>query len=654
MSFAAFYWLYLLPIVLVGFLVLFCYAQKLKHKHLQEFVAQRLLESLMPSYSVVKTRIKYALIIASVLLIIIALARPQWGYEWKEVRSKGIDILFALDASNSMLAEDLKPNRLDRAKFAILDFVNSLQGNRVGLIAFAGSAFLQCPLTLDYDAFRQTLEAIDTNTVGHGGTDLAAAIDEATQTFSEDNNFKILILITDGEDLEASGIDKAKKAHDQHGLAIYTVGVGTVQGELIPLLSKTGQRTYLRDSSGQVVKTRLDEKTLRKLSESAGGFYVPLGARGEGLAQIYERGLKSIPKEDISTRMQQVPLEKYYWPLGLAVCLLIIELLMSQRKSQRYFLKRQSLMALSILFIGLIFTQPLEASVSAANRWYNEGNYERAAQYYQKMLQKKPAQGQLYYNLGTSLYKMNDYEGALATFKQALTYNEIELHQNIFYNLGNTSYRLGASFLNANPQKTIEIWEEGLSYYDNALELDPEDKEAIYNRDFLKEKLEELKKKEQQKESSQEQNKSSQQQEQDQQRHTEERTQEGEQKEEQQNQQQSQSSQQREQKEHNEKQSEGSSEDDRQESSQKTQDSESQQEQQEPSSRNQHSGKRQTTPDKNSSKETLGSSNKAPYDKAMTKREAAQLLDSLKQSEEKLPITGWGNTAKNEEQKKNW
>jgi len=275
-------WLWLIPVIILLMASLIAANRRARKQLVRRFASDRLVAQLLRSYSPTRIKFKNLLLFLSFIALFIALARPIIGYEWQETRSKGIDILFALDASRSMLAEDIKPNRLERAKLAILDFVDQLEGDRVGLIAFAGEAFLQCPLTLDYNAFRQSLEAVDTNVISTGGTDIASAIDEADNAFQEDKNFKIIILITDGEDLEESGLRRARVAAEE-GVIIYSVGVGTAEGEVIPIRDRWGRLDYLRDDAGEIVQTRLDADTLSAIAEATDGFYVPLGASGYGL-----------------------------------------------------------------------------------------------------------------------------------------------------------------------------------------------------------------------------------------------------------------------------------------------------------------------------------------------------------------------------------
>ncbi|MGA2052093.1 MAG: VWA domain-containing protein, partial [Opitutales bacterium] len=186
-----------LPVALAALLALFARSHRARRRLLAQFAAARLLPALLASYSPGLRRIKHALVLAGVLLVVLALARPQWGYAWQQQRARGVDVIFVIDTSKSMLTQDVPPDRLDRAKLAIMDLVEKMEGNRVGLVAFAGQAFLQCPLTLDYDAFRQSLEAVDTNTIARGGTNIAAGIDEAAAALEESGNHKVIVLVTD-------------------------------------------------------------------------------------------------------------------------------------------------------------------------------------------------------------------------------------------------------------------------------------------------------------------------------------------------------------------------------------------------------------------------------------------------------------------------
>lgn len=199
MTFHSPIWLYAGLIAAIALIALAFYSRSKRRDMLSKFASKRLMPELTRTVSRPKIIAKNTLAFLSVMLIFAALARPQWGYRWEETKTRGIDIIFAIDTSNSMLAEDVKPDRLERAKLSVLDLVNILQGDKIGIVAFSGQAFLQCPLTLDYDAFRMSLEALDTNVIQRGGTNISAAIEEAEVAFASTSNRKIIVLISDGE-----------------------------------------------------------------------------------------------------------------------------------------------------------------------------------------------------------------------------------------------------------------------------------------------------------------------------------------------------------------------------------------------------------------------------------------------------------------------
>lgn len=456
-------WLIAIPIALVIIGLLF-YANSRGRKELvRKFASDRLVKNLLESYSAARNKLKRILVVLGIIILITAMARPIVGYDWQETKTKGIDILFALDSSRSMLAEDIKPNRLDRAKFAILDFIEELEGDRVGLVAFAGEAFLQCPLTLDYNAFRQSLEAVDTDIIATGGTDIARAINESESAFQDDNNYKIIVLITDGEDLEESGVERAREAA-ANGVTIYSVGVGTPEGELIPIRNRFGRVDYLRDSDGKAVQTKLDEATLSEIAEVTDGFYVPLGPTGYGLEQVYEAGLESIPEQELAAQLERSGIERFQWPLGLAIILLAWEPLIGTRR--RFIRKRMAnAINLSVLFgtIGLVLVstdskaqEVPEASgeVEPVQKSEEETAPEEIAveeNEAERLIRMEDAR--LSYNHGVSLYRDDDYAAAIKAFEKALETPDLELQADTFYNLGNAYYREG-QFIVADSETT--------------------------------------------------------------------------------------------------------------------------------------------------------------------------------------------------------
>ena len=348
---------------------------------LAQFVSARLLPKLTSSVSASRKLVKRILLTLGVAFVFIALARPQAGFEFQETHRKGLELLFAVDTSKSMLAQDVKPDRLTRAKLAVTDLVAKLNGDGVGLIAFAGSSFLQCPVTLDYDAFRESLDALDVNVIPKGGTDIAAAIHEAEAVFKTRTAAdKILILITDGEDLGGEAISAAQSAA-KNGVKIFTVGVGSTTGELVPVPSETGGTDFAKDENGKPVKSRLDETTLKKIAESTGGIYQPLGAQGEGLTNIYEHGLTGFKRQDLKAREAKVPLEKFHWALLAALACFVGELLIGNRRRVRASNLRPATAAAALIILaGVASTKA--ASPQSAEQAYQKGDFAKSQQDY--------------------------------------------------------------------------------------------------------------------------------------------------------------------------------------------------------------------------------------------------------------------------------
>jgi Ca-activated chloride channel family protein len=469
---------------------------------LAEFASSHLLAKLTASFSPGRRRVKRVLFATALAFVFIALARPQFGYHWEEQKQRGIDILFAVDTSKSMLTQDVTPDRLTRAKLAITDFVNKLDGDRVGLIAFAGDAFLQAPLTLDYNAFGESLDALDTNTIPRGGTDISSAITEAQVAFGkESKNKKILVLITDGEDLEAKGIETAKTAAGE-GLTIYTVGVGSAAGGLIPVPGSNGGTDFVKDDSGQFVKSHLDENTLKQIAGATGGLYEPLGQQGQGLQTIYDQALASLPKQDLSSRTQKVYDERFQWPLAAAIlCLFASMLIGTRRRTVRSAAPAQKVVragsVLALLALAAM-TSTARASIQSAEQAYKKGDYSAAQKQYEQAAEQRPDAAPLQYNLGASAYKSGQYDAALPAFQKALNTDQVGVQQQAYYDIGNTQYRLGEKTEKSKPDNTIKTWQGAVQSYDAALKLKPDDADAKFNRDFVQKKLEQLQKQQQQ------------------------------------------------------------------------------------------------------------------------------------------------------------
>ncbi|MEE4243398.1 MAG: VWA domain-containing protein [Desulfopila sp.] len=476
--------------------------QKRQQSALQNFAAKSLLAGLTRNVSTKKRQLKFLLLLAVFAAGFLALARPQYGHHWIDVKRRGIDILFAVDTSTSMQVEDIRPNRLERSKLAIQDFVKQLDGDRVGLLPFAGQAFLICPLTLDYSAFEESLQALDTSVIPSRGTNLASAIRKADTILHNDANHKLLIIITDGENLQGDAVAAAEEAAAKD-MTIFTVGVGTRQGELIPL-GKGGSEGFVKDENGKFVLSRLDEQVLEEIAAKTQGLYAPLGANGEGLQTIYREKLSLIPKEELAEKRHKIPIERFPWFIAAALLLLLVEYLIDDRKiaprSAPLFQTWSKKLKLSLFLLtaSMLMTHPLPAQASPGEDAYIQNDFLTASAYYENALEKDPGNAVLHYNHGTAAYKNNLHEQAIASFDKALQSSDLSLQEKAYYNRGNAQFRKGEENLQADPDKTLTLWENAVASYQAALELQPDNDRARTNLNLVKKKLEELRQQKQQ------------------------------------------------------------------------------------------------------------------------------------------------------------
>jgi Ca-activated chloride channel family protein len=327
---------------MLPFLVLFIVWSKRKKKRLLTKIGdEELVKQLTLSLSHRKQNWKYILIILVFVILVFALADPQIGTKLEEVKRSGVDIFVALDVSKSMLAEDVAPNRLEKAKHEISTFIDRLQGDRIGIICFAGISFVQCPLTLDYSAAKLFLSDIDTDIIPQPGTAIGSAIDLARQSFvTKELKHKVLILITDGEDHETDPVEIAKEAR-RDGIIIYTIGIGSQQGAPIPEFDKYGNRIgYKKDREGQVVTSKLDVLTLEKIAfETDGKYYISSSGESE-LDRIYQE-IEQMEEKELSSRQFTQFESRFQIFLMFSLFLLLIETLLSERRKIKR-VKKQS------------------------------------------------------------------------------------------------------------------------------------------------------------------------------------------------------------------------------------------------------------------------------------------------------------------------
>ena len=489
--------LWLLLVLPPGLAVFFWWAWRERQRLMTQFIQARLLPGLISGVSTTRRKIRLTCLVAAVTCAILALARPQWGSTWEQAKQKGLDIVVAIDTSKSMLAEDITPNRLTRAKLAALDLMQQAKSDRLGLVAFAGGAFLQCPLTIDDNAFRQSVESLDVNIIPQGGTALAEAITTALTAFKEGDNFKVLVIFTDGEDNDEGALAAAEAAAKE-GMKIFTIGIGTAEGELLRVRDAKGRTDYIRDGEGNVVKSHLNEALLQQIAGATdGGFYLPLrGAKT--IEALYEKGLAPLPKSEGQEKLVKRYHERYHWPLGLAIILLLVEMLLPERKRERKqrppVLSETSRVGLLCVLIGL--PNFATASPSSALREYEAGKYDAALREYQQSLEKKKDDPRLQFNAGAAAYRDGKLDEAMKHFSEATSATNLKLQEQAYYNLGNTFYRAGEAL--PDPQKRIESWEGAVKQFDNAIKLNTNNADAKFNHEFVKKKLEELKQQQQQ------------------------------------------------------------------------------------------------------------------------------------------------------------
>jgi len=325
-----FYLLLLIPAV-IGFWLIMDYNRK---RLLLKFGSWELLNKIIERESG-RRWLKRVLVLLGIFLIICSLARPQWSAKITKIEQKGLDLIIAIDTSQSMLAQDIKPSRLEKAKYELNKLIELTEQDRIGIVCFAGTAFTLCPLTLDYNAVRLFMDTISTDLIPLPGTCLSDAIMAGLENFNpEEKKSKVILLLTDGEDhCQELGKDPVKSAEEakRQGAVIYTIGIGSAQGGLIPVKDEAGNLEYKRDQSGEFIFSRLDEETLKKIALATGGKYYYSKAGELEVERIYQE-IKQMEKKKFGERVQVVYEERYQYFLGLGMILLFIQALLSERK----------------------------------------------------------------------------------------------------------------------------------------------------------------------------------------------------------------------------------------------------------------------------------------------------------------------------------
>lgn len=422
----------------------------------------QLLNQMLRHLSPTRRGLRGAAFMLGLFLLGLALAGPQYGVKMVEVSRQGLDVIIALDVSRSMLAEDIEPNRLARAQQELAALIDSLRGDRVGVIAFAGSAHVACPLTTDYAAAKMFLKYLTPNSVPTAGTALGQAIRRAVSIFPEGGEgYRVLVLLTDGEDHDSQALAAAEAAKAA-GVKILSIGFGTPAGEPIPVRGASGQVSgYLKDSQGRTVVSRLDEATLQKITQITGGAYWPAhqgGLEADALARLIGR----MQKRDVSAGQYGAQENRYQFVLVPALLVLLLGFWLPLRR-------RAWLLLLPWL---ILVANPASADTAGAvnqgNRDYKKGKYEEALKKYQDAKIKNPREPIVDYNMGNAYHQLEQAEDAEKAYERVLKGKKRALQARTWYNLGNTYFQ---------QQK----YQEAIAAYRQALKIKPRDQDTIYN-----------------------------------------------------------------------------------------------------------------------------------------------------------------------------
>ncbi|OVE79747.1 hypothetical protein BVY02_02375 [bacterium J17] len=474
-----FFWILLLPALL---LALSLVLESIKRNRLRAFIDSNLLNNVLrgPSPSSYAPTLRASLSLLIGLLLALSVLRPQWGFSWVKGVKSGVDIIVAVDVSQSMLSNDLKPNRLELARREIVDLMSVLRGDRIGLVAFAGTAFIETPLTLDYNTFRMFIDEIDPSLIPIQGTNIEAAISKSTEAFGDVESAtgkakrdRALILITDGEDFEGN-FSQAAKTAKENDIKIYIIGVGTTTGGPIPT-----DRGLKRDKSGNVIITKLNEDALKNLAKETGAVYVSSISSSSDTNLIYNLGIKKDLKDRKLEEENSKKWNEYFQlPLLLALILLILQRtlelgvlsnLRGRSKSESNAtnrspnnkdpLKIQALGIAALLLIPFLAEQARAETQSALKKAYDAfgaGEFETAASHFDRAIEER-ADSLSYLGKGSSHYRMGDFKEASTAFLEAakLT-NDAGQQANALYNAGNALTQLGEY------QEAIKVYEEAL------------------------------------------------------------------------------------------------------------------------------------------------------------------------------------------------
>ena len=467
-------YLYLLAVIPVLVVIRWLMVRQQK-KRLRQFGDPDLVKELMPDVSRFRPLVKFCLLLMVLSLLIVMLARPQFGTKISHEKRTGIETIIAMDISNSMLAEDVTPSRLDRAKMMVENLVDNFTNDKIGLIVFAGDAFIQLPITSDYVSAKMFLSSIDPSMMATQGTDIAAAISMASHSFTQEEGIgKAIIVITDGEDHEGGALEAAKEAKDRDH-RVYVLGVGSPKGAPIPV----GNGDYMKDNTGQTVMTGLNEEMCRQIAQAGGGAYIHVENNSSAQEKLDEE-LDKLAKKETETTIYSDYDEQFQAVGIIALLLLIIEACLMEVKNpllrnvSLFKRKKVAAMLLLLLVAGAATAQSDRQLVHQGNKQYRAGNFADAEVLYRKAIEKNNRNPQAVYNLGLALMKQQKDSAAVQQFMDA---GKLETNP----------IRRALSYHNAGVIcQGKKMYGEAIDVYKEALRNNPADDETRYNLELCK------------------------------------------------------------------------------------------------------------------------------------------------------------------------
>ena len=463
--------IYLYLLVLIPLLALIRFlSYRNQKKRLRKFGEPSLLKALMPDVSRFRPSVKFWILQGALALLIVMLARPQMGTKINHEKRVGIETIIAMDISNSMRAEDIVPSRLDRSKMMVENLVDHFTNDKIGLIVFAGDAFVQLPITSDYVSAKMFLSSIDPSMIASQGTDIARAIEMASHSFTQEEGIgKAIVVITDGEDHEGGAVEAAEAAK-KNGMRVYVLGVGSTQGAPIPV---PGTGNYMQDNTGNTVMSALNEDMCKQVAQAGGGAYIHVKNNSAAQEQL-DNELDKLAKKETSTAVYSEFDEQFQAFGVLALLLLILEICIFDRRNPllkhvSLFGKRKVAVMLLLLTVLSATAQTDRQYIRQGNKQFRMGDYPNAEVSYRKAIEQNPKNPQASFNLGNALMAQKKDSAAVTQFENAsrLETNPLRKAQS-FHNIGVIC-------------QTHKMYGEAIEAYKNALRLNPNDDETRYN-----------------------------------------------------------------------------------------------------------------------------------------------------------------------------